>query len=158
MGVDSSNRDAKHVETHAANATWPRTPVLLVGDPVHVPSPLRGDYYEDALYVREQLRETAAHAVFVPYYTQQDVEEAVCDVVLRRNVERGVRRLGDDEKELWQDWLARIKPIHSKWEDGRYERDFWRRFSRDKPLDRVRMAEAIGQYYIEPLIHWNRNA
>ena len=92
----------------------------------------------------------------MPYYTQQDVEEAVCDVVLRRNVERGVRRLGDDEKELWQDWLARIKPIHSKWEDGRYERDFWRRFSRDKPLDRVRMAEAIGQYYVEPLIHWNR--
>ena len=89
--------------------------------------------------------------MFVPDYAQQDVEEDGRDLVFQRKVERGVRRLDDDEKLLWWDWLARIKPIQSKWGDGRFVRDFWARFSNDKALDRVRIAEVAGRYYVEPL-------
>ncbi len=137
---------------HVANAAWPRTPVLLLGDPVHVLPGHREYYYTDALHAREQLCEAAAHVVFVPYYAQQDIEEDVRDVVLRRNVKGGVRRLDDDEEMLWRDWLARIKPIQSQWGDGRFVRGFWARFSNDKALDRVRIAEVVGQHYVEPLI------
>ena len=116
----------------------------------------REDYYAQALYSRERLLATASPVVFLPYYAQQDVEEDVRDVIFRRKVEHGVRCLDEDEQLLWRDWLTRIKPIQSKWGDGRFVRDFWARFSSDKALDRVRIAEVVGQYYVEPLIQWNR--
>ncbi|PIL37519.1 hypothetical protein GSI_01213 [Ganoderma sinense ZZ0214-1] len=157
-GLRDTERESLEMAT--VNAAWPRTPVLLMGDSrsVFVLSQLSQDYYTDALYVRERLQETAAHVVFVPYYMQQDVEENDQDVGLRRALKRGVRRLdGRDEGKFWRDWLARIKPIHSKWQDGRFVRDFWARFSGDKELDRIRITEKSSQsYYIEPLIHWNR--
>ncbi|KAI1795094.1 hypothetical protein LXA43DRAFT_64303 [Ganoderma leucocontextum] len=143
------------LEAVQANAAWPRTPVLLLGDPAHVLRRFRQDYYTDAFHSREQLRGMASRVVFVPYYAHQDVEEDVRDVVLRRKMEGGVRRLDDEEEMLLRDWLARIKPVQSKWEDGIFVRDFWARFSNDKTLDRVRIAEVTGEHYVEPLIRWN---
>ena len=152
VSISSGPMKAEHIFLLAKSQIWPRSPVLIMMIPMASFSSEAGRYYRTCSRLRKRIQQRGSPVVFVPYYISQDIERE--RFMCWDETAKCARRLYGNERLLWRDWLARIAPVQSRWDDGIFIRDFWATFSQDNRDDRARIAKVAGTYYVDPLIQW----